>query len=361
MRSLTFDFTSVDRRSRMLMGGSLAMNARSVDSAPAFCYLDRFMLLADIVGQDHAVALLQRAAVSGRLAHAWLFDGPESVGKRSAALALALALCCPEAPGAGCGTCDTCRRIETGQHPDVRSFEPQTQQYVIDQAREIILDRADCLNPSSANCLLKTLEEPFAGNHLLLISSAPDRLLPTIRSRTQRVRFVALPPAALMTIAERRGASPAQAETAVALAAGQAARVVRALEAEAEANPWEVVGNFRKAAATKGMGAIFDAATEFSDKESRQDLPEALALLARLYRDALMTAVGAGDLVLLRDRAFDLESLARAARKSYDLGTLRNALREVVQASLALSSNVNPVIAIEKMLMDLKTLEAGLG
>jgi DNA polymerase-3 subunit delta' len=353
------------------------MNARSVDSAPAFCYLDRFMLLADIVGQDHAVALLQRAAVSGRLAHAWLFDGPESVGKRSAALALALALCCPEAPGAGCGTCDTCRRIETGQHPDVRSFEPQTQQYVIDQAREIvaiaatrpheaparllILDRADCLNPSSANCLLKTLEEPFAGNHLLLISSAPDRLLPTIRSRTQRVRFVALPPAALMTIAERRGASPAQAETAVALAAGQAARVVRALEAEAEANPWEVVGNFRKAAATKGMGAIFDAATEFSDKESRQDLPEALALLARLYRDALMTAVGAGDLVLLRDRAFDLESLARAARKSYDLGTLRNALREVVQASLALSSNVNPVIAIEKMLMDLKTLEAGLG
>jgi DNA polymerase-3 subunit delta' len=353
------------------------MNARSVDSAPAFCYLDRFMLLADIVGQDHAVALLQRAAVSGRLAHAWLFDGPESVGKRSAALALALALCCSEAPGAGCGTCDTCRRIETGQHPDVRSFEPQTQQYVIDQAREIvaiaatrpheaparllILDRADCLNPSSANCLLKTLEEPFAGNHLLLISSAPDRLLPTIRSRTQRVRFVALPPAALMTIAERRGASPAQAETAVALAAGQAARVVRALEAEAEANPWEVVGNFRKAAATKGMGAIFDAATEFSDKESRQDLPEALALLARLYRDALMTAVGAGDLVLLRDRAFDLESLARAARKSYDLGTLRNALREVVQASLALSSNVNPVIAIEKMLMDLKTLEAGLG
>ena len=299
------------------------------------------------------------------------------MGKRSAALALALALCCSEAPGAGCGTCDTCRRIETGQHPDVRSFEPQTQQYVIDQAREIvaiaatrpheaparllILDRADCLNPSSANCLLKTLEEPFAGNHLLLISSAPDRLLPTIRSRTQRVRFVALPPAALMTIAERRGASPAQAETAVALAAGQAARVVRALEAEAEANPWEVVGNFRKAAATKGMGAIFDAATEFSDKESRQDLPEALALLARLYRDALMTAVGAGDLVLLRDRAFDLESLARAARKSYDLGTLRNALREVVQASLALSSNVNPVIAIEKMLMDLKTLEAGLG
>jgi DNA polymerase-3 subunit delta' len=131
------------------------------------------MLLREIVGQDHAVALLSRAAASGRLAHACLFDGPESVGKRSAALGLALALCCPEAPGQGCGACDTCRRIVGGQHPDVLSFAPATQQYVIEQAREmvaiastrpheapsrvLILDQADRLNPSSGNCLLKSI------------------------------------------------------------------------------------------------------------------------------------------------------------------------------------------------------------
>ena len=332
------------------------------------------MLLHDIVGQDRAVALLARAAASGRLAHAWLFDGPESVGKRSAAVALGLALCCPQAPGRGCGGCDTCRRIGSGQHPDVLSFQPSTQQYVIEQAREIvaiaatrpheapvrllILDRADCLNPSSANCLLKTLEEPFAGNHLVLVSSAPDRLLPTIRSRTQRVRFVALTSSALMTIAERCGASPAQAETAVALAAGQAGRLLQALAAEAEADLWQVVGSFRKAAAAKGMGAIFDAAAGFSDKESRQDLPEALGLLVRLYRDALVTAAGAAELALLRDRTSELEALAARAGKGCDLLLLRNALREVVEAFGALSSNVNPVTALEKMLMDLKPLES---
>jgi DNA polymerase-3 subunit delta' len=331
------------------------------------------MLLRDIVGQDHAVALLARAATSGRLSHAWLFDGPESVGKRSCALALAVALCCLEAPGKGCGTCDTCRRIQTGQHPDVMTFSPSTQYYVIEQAREIvalsatrpheapvrllILDQADCLNVSSANCLLKTLEEPLPGNHLILISSAPDRLLPTIRSRTQRVRFVALSPAALLAIAKQRGATQAQAETAAALAGGQAARLLQALEPEAEMDPWAVVDLFRKAAAGKGASPIFDAAAEFSDKESRQDLPEALALMARLYRDALVTAAGAPELALLRDKMAELEALADRSRASRDLAPLRTALREVAQATLALASNVNPVTAIEKMLMDLRPLE----
>jgi DNA polymerase III subunit delta' len=331
------------------------------------------MLLHQMVGQDHAVALLVRAVASGRLAHACLFDGPDSVGKRSAALGLAFAMCCPEEPGRGCGRCDTCHRIATGQHPDVVSFAPATQQYIIDQAREVvaiastrpheaparllILDQADRLNPSSANCLLKTLEEPFPGNHLVLVTSAPDRLLPTIRSRTQRVRFVALSSAALTEIAVRKGASPQQAETAVALAAGQAGRVLQALESEAESTLWATVNSLRQAAAGKGISPIFDAAGEFSDKESRQDLPEALALLARLYRDALVTSAGAGELALLRDREKDLEGLATRARKDRDLRTIRLALAAVVEATVALASNVNPVTALEKMLMDLRALE----
>lgn len=333
------------------------------------------MLLREIVGQDHAVALLLRAVATGRLAHACLFDGPDSVGKRSAALGLAFALCCPEQPGQGCGRCDTCHRIAAGQHPDVIAVAPATQQYVIDQARDVvamastrpheaparilILDQADRLNPASANCLLKTLEEPFPGNHLVLVTSAPDRLLPTIRSRTQRIRFVGLSSAALTEIALRRGASTAQAETAVALAAGQAARLLHGLESAAESDLWVTVAKLRKAAGGKGASPIFDAAAEFSDKESRQDLPEALALLARLYRDALLTSAEAGDLALLRDRADD-QSLATRARRDDDLRTMRGALAAVVEASNALSSNVNPVTALEKMLMDLRTLELGL-
>jgi DNA polymerase III subunit delta' len=194
----------------------------------------------------------------------------------------------------------------------------------------------------------------------VLVTSAPDRLLATIRSRTQRVRFAALSPAALTEIAARRGASPADGETAVALAAGQAGRLLQTLEAEAESTVWSTVDNLRKAAADKGIAPIFDAAAEFSDKESRQDLPEALSLLARLYRDALATSAGANDLALLRDREKALDALATRARKDCDLRTIRSALGAVVEAMTALSSNVNPVTALEKMLMDLRTLEMGL-
>jgi DNA polymerase-3 subunit delta' len=257
----------------------------------------------------------------------------------------------------------------------VVAFAPGGQQYLVEQAREIvaiaqtspheapariiILDRADTLNPASANCLLKTLEEPAPGNHLVLITSAPDRLLPTIRSRTQRVRFIALQPAALVALALRKGATQAQAEIAATVAAGQVGRLLQALEEKAELTLWDVVAKFRKAAAAKDMGSVFSAAGEFSDKESRQELPEALALLARFYRDALVTAAGANELALLRDRAQELEDLAAKAAKGYDLRALRSSLREVVEATIALSSNVNPVTALEKMLMELRTLEAG--
>ncbi len=331
------------------------------------------MRLADLAGQDHAVALLQRAVAARRLAHAVLFDGPEGVGKRSAALGLALALCCPVEPNRGCGACDVCRRILDGQHPDVQVLAPAGNQFVMDEAKEvvalastrpheaparlIVLDQADTLNPSAANCLLKTLEEPFPGTHMVLVTSAPDRLLPTIRSRTQRVRFVALPPAVLVEIAVRRGASQAQAEMAAAMAGGSAARLCQLLATEGESSLWQVVTRFREAAAATEVGPIFDAAGAFSDKESREDLPEALTLLARFYRDALAVAAGAQDLVLLRDRMAEMQSLA-AGGDAVRVRRLRRAVSAVLATRAALASNVNAVTALEKMMMDIRISRA---
>src|SRR5262245_64825458 len=207
------------------------------------------MRLADLIGQDTARTALLRAIERGHLAHAYLFDGPAGVGKRGAAHGLAMALNCATAPGAGCGACEICRRIETGLHPDVPTFGPSGPggQIVMDAAqailalarsrpheaaaRVIVIDDADAMNPSAANCLLKTLEEPLARNHLVLCSSAPDRLLPTIRSRTQSVHFRPLPIAQLLELARRHGIADARAQIAATLADGSAARLL-ALAAE---------------------------------------------------------------------------------------------------------------------------------
>ncbi|HEY6477747.1 MAG TPA: DNA polymerase III subunit delta', partial [Polyangia bacterium] len=139
------------------------------------------MRLGDLIGQDLARAALERAITAGRVAHAYVFEGPPGVGKRGAALGLAMALDCPKAPGTGCGACEVCRRIEAGLHPDVPAFGPSGPggQIVVDDirailalartrpheapARVIVVDDADAMNPSSANGLLKTLEEPLGG------------------------------------------------------------------------------------------------------------------------------------------------------------------------------------------------------
>jgi DNA polymerase-3 subunit delta' len=331
---------------------------------------------ADILGQEQATLALRRAIASGHVPHAYLFEGPPGVGKRSAALALALALNCaragdvavgaaPVAEIDGCGACEPCRRIAAGLHPDVPTFAPDGAQLVMEQikavvalgqsrpheaaARVIIIDDADTMNASAANALLKTLEEPAARNHLILCTAAPDRLLGTIRSRTQRIRFRPLSAELLLRLAADRGIDRARAEVAVALADGSAARLLTEAGGD-DGAAWEAVRMLRAAVTTPGISGALDAAAALGgDKEGKQELPRLLGLLARLYRDALVAAAGAPELALFSERARELAHLG--------LSQLGAALDAIVEAELAVAGNVNPTLVIERLLIRLKRQE----
>ena len=209
----------------------------------------------EIVGQNEAVRALDAALSSGRLAHAHVFAGPEGVGKRTTALAFARVLLChdPASDEAGrwraCGACAACRAHETGAgHPDLHvvrkelalhSANPELRRrkllrIPVDLLRErmlggrsgdgrvheapahmrphlghrkvFVVDEAELLDDAAQNALLKTLEEPPAGTHLILVTSAEDRLGPTIRSRCQRVGFAPLDREAITAWAERYAA-----------------------------------------------------------------------------------------------------------------------------------------------------------
>ncbi len=322
------------------------------------------MRLGDVIGQDHAVTVLRKAVAANRVPHAYLFEGPSGVGKRSTALGLALALVCPRAPGAGCGACEVCRRVEAGIHPDVPLLAPEGAQIVVAQAqavvalaagrpheapaRVVIIDDADRMNASAANSLLKTLEEPAPGTHFILVTAAPDRLLPTIRSRTQRIRFVPVAAAALRALLAARGVEAGRADVAAALADGSVNRALALGEGAPEVALWDAVSTLTRAAGQPAAGPVFDAAGPWGDKEAKESLPAVLALLGRLYRDALVAAAGAPDLVLLRERAADVDAIAAAGTKA-----VRGALGAIVEAGLALEGNMNAVVAVERMLMDL--------
>ena len=335
------------------------------------------MRLADLIGQDTARTALLRAIERGHLAHAYLFDGPPGVGKRGAAFGLAMALNCPVAPGSGCGACEVCRRIDTGIHPDVPSFGPSGPggQIVIDDARTvqalarsrpheaaarvIVIDDADAMNPNAANCLLKTLEEPLARNHLVLCSSAPERLLPTIRSRTQSVRFRPLPVAQLLDIARRQGIPDGRAEIAAALADGSAARLFAVAAEDDGGATAQALAALRAAVTAQGASPVFDfaaaQASEKSGKAGKDDLGRLLDLTARLYRDAIALAAGAPELAVLRDAASgDGGAHALAA---IGVERLNRALAAIVEAQEAMIANVNPTLSMERLLIALKRQE----
>jgi DNA polymerase III delta' subunit len=167
--------------------------------------------LSDIRGQERAIARLRAALAGERVHHAYLFTGPAGSGKRATAMALAAALNCRVAPGEGCDDCDSCAKIAQGIHPDVVTLEREGAAQIVPietirrdvigriglppheaQVRLFFLEEAStvALQPAAANSLLKTLEEPPARTMFVLATVAPDQLLPTIRSRCQRVSFV---------------------------------------------------------------------------------------------------------------------------------------------------------------------------
>ncbi len=237
-------------------------------------------MFAGIVGQERAVETLERAAA--RPGHAYLLVGPRGSGVEDAARGFAALLV-----GADDGGDDRARRLALrGVHPDIVEFEPAGASYrVREDVRErilpeaarapieserkvLILFEAERLRGNqneSANAMLKTLEEPPARTVVLLVTSVPDDLLPTIRSRCQRIDFVPLTDDEVAAALERDGVSAADAAAIAAVAGGQLARArafagpLRELRAAFASVPARVDG---RGATALALAEELDAAVE---------------------------------------------------------------------------------------------------
>ena len=188
------------------------------------------MALKDIIGHDRALNILKGCIVKDRIPHALLFAGDEGIGKRLVAINFAKTINCLKPAGDdlfsfgkeeddksgidetdACDKCPSCLKIDSGNHPDVFFIGPEGDggQITVASIRKLeeslsykpfegkwkiaVIDNADRLNQSAANAFLQTLEEPSAQSILILVSSRPEVILPTIRSRCQRVNFAPLP------------------------------------------------------------------------------------------------------------------------------------------------------------------------
>jgi DNA polymerase III subunit delta' len=352
-----------------------------------------------IVGHRRLLTLLSRAVARDTLPPALLLAGPAGVGKRRAALAIAEAVNClkpqqevmsgssrnvvsgfsrtdsdaAEFARDACGECPACRRIQRGVHPDVILIEPgemgsikiEQVRDVIDRAdyrpfegrrRVVIIDEADALMPAAQNALLKTLEEPPSASMFVLVSSIPDALLPTVRSRCSRLRFASLSTSEVAEVLRRDHEYSEQDARAVAIDAEGS--VGRALQAESADLVDARDGAQRLLDYTARAGdpsRRLDAARDVTAKKStsvgeRDQLAACLRALGSLLRDVSILS-SSGDRGLLGNS--DLEAQLAALAKSFDSKRAANAYAAVDQALAALERNASPKIVADWLVLQL--------
>jgi DNA polymerase-3 subunit delta' len=342
------------------------------------------MPFRDLIGQRDARAVLQGALRSGRVGHAYLFAGPEGVGRRTAALAFAQALLCTardaDRGDDACGVCGACRKIAAGTHPDLRVIAPggrtesgaERRAVGIEQIRDLkhdaayppyeaawkvfIVEDAEAMRAEAANSLLKILEEPPAQSVIVLISESVSALLPTIVSRAQMVRFTFVPaPDIAAALAERAGVPAAQALLLAALSGGRPGRAL------AEAAEGQAMLEYR-ADVVKTLGAVaaggavtrLDAAEAVS--RQKDDVSQWLDTALLWLRDVAVWQAAADPALLINlDRRDQVAAWADRARPD----GVRDAVGAIENAKTALGQNINPRLVLEHLFAGIRLARDG--
>ena len=339
------------------------------------------MGLSTIKGHAPIRRLIARAVARDTLPPCLVLTGPDGVGKRRLALALAGMLNCealaaPEAGGTAafpdaCGVCGACQRIARGVHADVIIIAPgETGSIKVDAVRTavnqaafrpfegrrrvVIIDDADRLVPEAQNALLKTLEEPPAASVFLLVTSRPHLLLATVRSRCPELRFGGLSTDEVADILVTRYQFDRTAALAAAASAdGSVARAIETGSSDHVGARQSAAVVLRVLAAAPNPKRRLEVGKELagarrgsrsSAAADRETLTSRLRALGTLFRDLQVVAAG-GDRAWLANA--DLEAELAELVRSYDTDRADRGFASVERAVHALTRNASPKVVVD--------------
>jgi len=324
------------------------------------------MPFASIKGHTQQIKLLRSAVKRETVAHAYLFTGIPGIGKMTVARSLAKALNCSAGRETDfCDACTSCVMINGNTHPDLQVIKPdgdfikitqiRTMQdqllytRFLDRYRLVLIDHAEAMNLQSANCLLKTIEEPPGNTVIILLTALPYQIPATIRSRCQRVAFHPLLSRQIEESLQEMLGPNASGTYLLAsrLAGGSLGRALR----------WQESGLLeqrkRLLALLAGksrslLNAIFDFADELG--EDRGELLELLDLLRLWIRDVMIAKESGTTVELLN---IDLAFEAMTASRLLSWSRLFHQDMLIAEVQAALKGPVNPKLAMERLMLTL--------
>jgi DNA polymerase-3 subunit delta' len=332
-----------------------------------------------IIGHSNAVAALERALSTERPPHAWLFTGPEGIGKLATAVEFAAALNCA-AEAKPCGECQPCRSTLSGNHPDVEIVapggicdepdhrdHPDSRDLRICQVRRLehvlslssyaggrrvaIVDAADTLRAEAANAFLKTLEEPPEGTVIILLAEREERLPDTVLSRCQKLAFRPIERTVIVETLVERGAMPDNAVAIASAARGRLGWALRAFEDPSLLEERETMLDEAVRVAHAGRFERFGWAREAESRAPsvRERYLRELGVWESWWRDVLLFGAGADEGAENSDR----EPQLLHEGKLYAASDIVAFLRALIETREYLQANVDPQLALENLILDL--------
>ena len=369
------------------------------------------MAWSNVIGQDRVKQILINAILNEKVAHAYLFYGPEGVGKDAMAIEFAKALNCERKKGEACDECKTCKGISEFSHPNVKlvfklplgknetKYDsplekldeseikiiqeqvklksqnpyhkitiPRANSIKINSIREIkmeishstfipgwrvvIVSEADAMTEQAANAFLKTLEEPTPKTVIILTTSNKDRLLPTITSRCQLVRFSYLSDDEIAkALVDRYGLSEARARLVARLANGSFGKAIELLDVTVEDKRIRPIDFLATIASGKIVKLLIEIEKIVTDYE-RSEIENFLQVILTWFRDALMVKVG------MVDKVININMLERLKKFVANYGEFeyQNAISLVEKAIEQVEKNVQLNLILINLSLELSEL-----
>ena len=313
-----------------------------------------------IIGHRIAIESLKRAVENGNESHFYIFEGDDGLGKRTIAKVFAKTLLCKEKNNEPCQICSSCRKFDSGNHPDFMEIFPEKgliKKGVIDQVirsmamapfesekKVIVIDQAHMMNKEAQNAFLKTLEEPPGYMHIIFITSSAKNLLQTIRSRGQNVKFYPISKEDIVKFLLERDVDMEMANFLSEFTKGSIGKAIRISESEDFFNTREWVLELIDSLVKGEKWKVFATMDRFT--ENKDNIQEILEIFLFWFRDLILyKTFQDSDLIINRDKKILLRE-----QSFLDFEKINDIIEKIVKKMEDVQTNVNFQLSIETML-----------